>query len=328
MPYERAGDIVRLAILLQGSWGGLTLRAIQDEFSVSRRTAERMRSAVETVFGPVEAVDTGERLVHWRLHSPVVPPIVRVSLAEMVELDFTSEGLERAGLTERAATIRTLAAKLRAIWRPRSPPQSESDLETPMRAEGLAMRAGPRPRIEAGLLSRLRDAIRAARVVEFDYLSRSTGRRRRHRVRPYGVLYENRAFLVGPTEQADDVRLWRLANMSAARITGATFERDPAFDPERYAKRSFGTSQEEPVEVVLRFDANAAPDASAFLFHPGQRVAWNEDGTLTVRFEAGGIDEMCWHLFTWGKSVTVERPARLRRRLAGMCESLAAHHHG
>ena len=41
---------------------------------------------------------------------------------------------------------------------------------------------------------------------------------------------------------------------------------------------------------------------------------------------AGGIDEMCWHLFTWGESVTVEKPARLRRRLAAMCGTLAAHH--
>ena len=46
MPYDRAGDVVRLAILLQGTWGGLTLRAVQDEFSVSRRTAERMRDAI------------------------------------------------------------------------------------------------------------------------------------------------------------------------------------------------------------------------------------------------------------------------------------------
>ena len=295
---------------------------------MSRRTAERMRNAVEAVFGPLEPVETGERLLHWRLRSPVVHQLVRVSLVEMMELDSASEGLDRAGLTERAAALRTLAAKLRAIWRPRSPSESESDLEALMRVEGLAMRAGPRPRLEAGLLSRLRDAIRAGRVIECDYLSRSTGQRRRQRIRPHAVLYGNRAFLVGPTDWADDVRLWRLANISDARITGDTFERDPAFDLERYAKRSFGTFQEEPVEVVLRFDAKAAPDASAFLFHPDQTVAENEDGSLTVRFEAGGIDEMCWHLFTWGESVTVERPARLRRRLAGMCATLAAHHRG
>ena len=68
----------------------------------------------------------------------------------------------------------------------------------------------------------------------------------------------------------------------------------------------------KPVRVVLRFDAAAAPDASAFLFHPGQTVDEQDDGTVTVSFEAGGLDEMCWHLVTWGETVIVEKPARLR----------------
>ena len=35
---------------------------------------------------------------------------------------------------------------------------------------------------------------------------------------------------------------------------------------------------------------------------------------------------MCWHLVTWGTSVTVEQPVRLRRRLTEMCTRLATHH--
>ena len=49
---------------------------------------------------------------------------------------------------------------------------------------------------------------------------------------------------------------------------------------------------------------------------------------LTVRFEAGGIDEMCLHLLTWGESVTIEEPLRLRRRLSEMNARMAAHHGG
>ena len=117
-------------------------------------------------------------------------------------------------------------------------------------------------------------------------------------------------------------------NVSKTRLADETFDRDPTFDLQRYAMRSFGTFQEEPVEVALRFDAAAARDASAFLFHPDQSVEENGDGSVTVRFTTGGIDEMCWHLFTWGESVTVEKPARLRRRLAEMCEMRATHHGG
>ena len=45
-----------------------------------------------------------------------------------------------------------------------------------------------------------------------------------------------------------------------------------------------------------------------------------------MRFEAVGLDEMCWRLNTWGESVTVEKPARFRRCLTAMCAALAGHH--
>lgn len=41
---------------------------------------------------------------------------------------------------------------------------------------------------------------------------------------------------------------------------------------------------------------------------------------------AGGLQEMAWHLVRWGNAVTIVKPARLRRLLADMGASLAAHH--
>ena len=326
MRYERLKDILDLAVRLQGAHGGLTLDDIEAEFSISRRTAERRRDAVDAAFGPLETVDRDDGKRHWRLRSDALRRLVSVSAEELAELGAAATALDRAGLAERAAMLRDLAAKLQATLREESRARVESDLEMLVQAEGLAMRPGPKERLDQGLLALLREAITTRRAVEFRYFAQSTRRRSRQQVRPLGLLYGNRAFLVGWTEWAEEPRLWRLANVSEARVTDETFEREPAFDLQHYAERSFGVFQEKPVKVVLRFDAEAARDASAFLFHPDQSVEENEDGSLTVRFEAGGLDEMCWHLITWGESVTVEKPARLRRRLAAMCGALAVHH--
>jgi predicted DNA-binding transcriptional regulator YafY len=35
------------------------------------------------------------------------------------------------------------------------------------------------------------------------------------------------------------------------------------------------------------------------------------DGSLVVRFRAGGLLEMAWHLFTWGDQVEVVEPGEL-----------------
>ena len=326
MRYERLKEILDLAVRLQGARGGLTLGDIEAEFSISRRTAERRRDAVEAAFGPLEPMDRDDGKRHWRLRSDALRRLVSVSAEELAELGAAAAALDRAGLAERAAMLRDLAAKLQATLREESRARVESDLEMLVQAEGLAMRPGPRERLDQGLLALLREAITTRREVEFRYFAQSTRRRSRQQVRPLGLLYGNRAFLVGWTDWAEEPRLWRLANVGEARITGEAFERDPAFDLQRYAERSFGVFQEKPVKVVLRFDAGAARDAAVFRFHPSQSVEENEDGSLTVRFEAGGLDEMCWHLITWGESVTVEKPVRLRRRLARMCGALAAHH--
>ncbi len=325
--YERLTDIVKLAIRMQGLRGGVTLDEIQEEFGVSRPTAERMRNAVEGAFGVLELVDRDDNKRHWRLRSDALRRLVPLSAGELAELESAAETLARTGFEARAAALRELETKLRATLHADTLARIEADIEALVQAEGLAMRAGPRPRLDRDLLACLREAITTCRIVKVRYLSQSTGRRSRQRIEPYGLLYGNRAFLVGRTGwKNQNMRLWRLANMSEARLTNESFTRNPGFDLEAYARRSFGTFQEEPVDVVLRFTAEAKRDAAGFLFHPSQTLEEHADGTLTVRFTAGGIDEMCWHLVTWGESVAVEKPAHLRQRLAGKCSDLAAHH--
>ena len=131
--------------------------------------------------GPLEAVDadTGDRRIRWRLQSRALPPFIRVSPEELAGLEAAADGLDRTGLEERAGGLRELAIKLRAALRRHSTEEFDSALETLMEAEGLAMRAGPRESLEEGLLSLLRHAIKAGRVVEFGYLAQWTGRNSR-----------------------------------------------------------------------------------------------------------------------------------------------------
>ena len=326
MRYARLADIVELAVLMQGRHTGVTLDEMETRFGVSRKTAERMRDAVEMAFGPLKLAESDDNRNHWRLRSDAVRRLVPLSANELAELETAAGTLERTGFEARAAALRELDTKLRATQHTGTLERIESDIEALVQAEGLAMRPGPRQQLDRGLLACLREAIATCRIVEVRYLSQSTGRMSRQRIEPYGLLYGNRAFLVGRTDWNDAMRLWRLGNMSEPRVTGESFTRDPAFDLEAYARRSFGTFQEEPVDVVLRFTAEAKRDAATFLFHPGQTMEENADGTLTVRFTAGGLDEMCWHLVTWGESVRVEKPVHLRQRLTTMCTGLAVHH--
>ena len=328
MRHERLTQALALALELQASRRGLTLADMQERFGVSRRTAERHLQALGVAFGWVEPVDGDGRRKRWRMRAPALRHLVRVSPDELAELNAAAESLQRAGLRERAQVVRALGTKLRAMRQGRSADEAEADFEALTRAEGVAMRPGPRQQLAEGLLALLRRCVLERCVLALDYIAQGTAKRSHLRVCPHGILYGNRAFLVAPVEGAETMRLWRLGNIENPQATGEIFERDANFDLQRYAKQSFGTFQEAPANVVLRFPTKAARDARAFVFHPDQRLREHPDGVVTVSFKAGGFDELCWHLVTWGEQVTVERPARLRRRLAKMCATLAAHHGG
>ena len=129
---------------------------------------------MEDVFGPLETVNTGEARRHCRLRARSLRCLVSVSAEELAELSAAAAALDRAGLEERAVMLRRLDDKLRALLETEALSGIEPDVQALTEAEGLAMRAGPRPRLDQGLLALLREAITVARAVAFDYAPRGT----------------------------------------------------------------------------------------------------------------------------------------------------------
>jgi predicted DNA-binding transcriptional regulator YafY len=63
--------------------------------------------------------------------------------------------------------------------------------------------------------------------------------------------------------------------------------------------------------------------------HPPRRTLSDEpDGSLTVRFRAGGFLEMAHHLMTWGPSVTIVAPKALEDRMRELVAAVHAHYCG
>ena len=70
MRYEKSENLLKLALEMQGSRIGLTIADIQEKFAVARRTAERMRGALENLFPDhIEQANPGEVPKRWRIHS-------------------------------------------------------------------------------------------------------------------------------------------------------------------------------------------------------------------------------------------------------------------
>jgi predicted DNA-binding transcriptional regulator YafY len=320
MRYEKAEILVSIALDMQGSALGLSLDDIQRNYSdkpLSRRTAERLRDAAERVFPQIELANPNELPKRWRLPAGTANGLANVTAEELADLATAVTLLRRENMQAQAEGTERVISKMRALLKRPAIMRIDPDLEALTEAEGLAMQPGPKPKIDLEIVAALRQAILSSKKVRLHYLYRGSGKRGFGTVHPYGFLYGTRHYLVAWSEsgQARDFRSFALSNIERVELLDKTFTRRRSFSFKAYAERSFGVFQEEPFDVVWRFTPKAAADARQFLFHPTQVFEDQPDGSLIVRFRAGGALEMSWHLFTWGPDVEVVQPKRLKTML-------------
>ena len=325
MRYAPAERLLRLARHLAGTRMGLTLDEMASELAVGRRTAERLRDSLMAMFPQMESWDDEERVRRWRLPATALFGLVEPRPEAVAAIETAARECAGRGETERAGLLRETAATLRALMRPDALRRAEPDIAALMEAEGIAMRPGPRPAIADGVLATLRRAILGMQLVVVRYAAAGAEEPATRILCPYGILYGGRGWLVAHVDGLPEMRLWRLDRIASADLLDRGFARRD-FSLAEYAAQSFGVFQEEPIDVVLRFTPEAAEDAAGWVFHPSQSVEREGDGGLIVRFRAGGMREMCWHLFTWGTAVTIVEPEGLRRAEAAAALAAARHH--
>ncbi len=141
--------------------------------------------------------------------------------------------------------------------------------------------------------------------------------RRSLTVGPLGLLIGRRTQLVGIETGTSDAAQYRLDRVFDLEVLDEATEPPPGFDIHVYAARSFGVAQDDIEDVVLRFNAKAAPDVRNWYFHASQTRNDLPDGGVEVRLRYAGMLELAWHLFTWGPNFEIVAPERLKRIMRG-----------
>lgn len=319
MRHEKGEILLRVAMDMQSRSQGLSLQEIAERYSeapLSRRTAERLRDAVLRLFPDhhQEMIGPGG-IKRWRLRTPWLRGLYQVDPATVATLETARKLLEQNGMDDAASRLERLRGLLTSLLDQSTQRALESQVEALSLAEGVALRPGPRVRVDPEVLATLREGLKLGRVLQVEYRYRKTQILGQYQIHPYGLLYGHRHYLVGSRNPGGAARYYVLGRIERAEVTRFSSIRPAKFDLTQHAARSFGVWQEDPVQVHWRFKPEAAEDAADFIFHPSQETEWSEDGSLHVRFTAGGIKEMDWHLYTWGDAVEVIQPLALRQQV-------------
>lgn len=324
MRHEKATLVLELARRLAASAEGLSTEEMAEGLGVCRRTAERMRDAVAQVFPQMEVLQEGVSK-RFRIPRGLDGFYQSPTTDELVELSRAIDTLRDGGHRNRAATLEGLGHKVSSALKAEHRRRISPDVEALSRAELTGVRAGPQPVEDPRLLTGIRQALMGMCQVRFCYLGGSNPGSVRTLV-PYGLFFERMNYLVGAELGSDQPRNWRLDRIKDFEVLEAPGAPPESFSISDYTARSFGVFHDGVEQVKLRFTGDAAVEAQRWRFHPGQVVTAQDDGSLLVEFETGGMLELAWHLFTWRTEVEILSPARLREVMVQELQAALSRH--
>jgi proteasome accessory factor B len=315
---DRLARFYRVLRYLAAHKEGATVDAVAAFVGMSRRTVYRDLQALEGEIG-IPLWSEGGR---WGIVEGAFLPPLRLTLDEAVAF-FLAARLMAQFADRHEPDIGAAFQKLAEIL----PPVVARHLE-----RTIDVMASRPP--DARLTRHLRVLARAwaeQRVVEltYDAATYSPGRPpRRSRVHPY--LLEASAttralYLIGFDESRDAVRTFKLQRILEVSVTPDGFDPpDPRLVQESLGRAWGVITDQDEVEVVLRFDAAIAPLVTETTWHPTEQVSREPDGTIVWRARVPGTIEIRRWILSWGSQVEVVAPPELRDEVASTFRAAAA----
>ena len=301
--YSRVTDIIELIILMQSKVAGVSLNDIQEEFDVSRRTAERMRDSVLNLLSQVGEIPTDSRVKRWGFINYSMNELVSFSKDEIATLEKLKQNCDKISKKD----LSTITNKIKTLNQKKLN-SLEQEIEFILNCEGYAVKQSPNYKIDLDSISTIREAIRGSFKLSGKYNDKDKI------LSPLGLLFGEKIYLVAIEDnKGGEPFTYLLHRFQNLKLTNKKFDSN-GFDLREFAKKSFGVFQGEIYNVKLNFDATAAEDASNYNFHPSQKGKWEKDGSYTVTFKASGDKHIIWNLFKWGDTVKIIAPKELKKK--------------
>ncbi|WP_322496548.1 WYL domain-containing protein [Chloroflexus sp.] len=104
----------------------------------------------------------------------------------------------------------------------------------------------------------------------------------------------------------------KIERIRRAELTRESYQIPASFDPREYLSSAWGiwTSDHEPVDGVLRFNARVARRVQETRWHRSEQVEAQPDGTLIWRAQIAEPKEMLPWIRGWGADVEGRPPSR------------------
>lgn len=276
---------------------------------VSRRTIERDIEYLRDVFGAPIVYDRRRNGYRYTDDTFTLPGF-QLSEDEAAALMISAKLLSEFENTPMAALAQRVMVRLAQLL----PEQLYVDAS----AFSEALLFAPRARTHESKVSHevftlLQQGILKRRRLSIQYFS---GHRRADTLRqidPYCLYYGDGSwYVIGYCHTRNDVRIFALQRIKAAKLTGETFEKPADFSVRDYMRGAWRVFRgQAPVDAVLRFTPEVAHLIRERAWHPDQQLEIQDDGSVILRLSIAPTTDFVRWILSWGDRCRVLKPKRL-----------------
>jgi proteasome accessory factor B len=158
----------------------------------------------------------------------------------------------------------------------------------------------------------------AGRKVQIEHCSPQGGEQEQRTIAPYTLEPTDAGvYVIGLDDTKGEIRTFKLERLQTARVLPEQYTIPEDFDPAAYLEHSWRImSGDQPVEVILQFNSDAAPYVRERTWHASQEIESGPDGGLSLHLRIAEPLEMLPWIRSWGPQVEVLAPGWLRERVA------------
>jgi predicted DNA-binding transcriptional regulator YafY len=178
------------------------------------------------------------------------------------------------------------------------------------------------------LLAPILQAIRIKKIIQFEYISFQTNKKKVRRVVPFMLKeYRNRWYTITYDCVKDSIITYALERIENFEETPETFTKSIKFSPEKFFKNAIGitANESEPMKIIFKADNIASKYIISQPFHQSQEVLKEGKNKTTFSLEVIQSEELIRSFLSYGGEIEIVEPQELRseiiNRLKKMCDN-------
>ncbi len=157
------------------------------------------------------------------------------------------------------------------------------------------------------------DALNNRKTVTISYQKPSDDKPARRKLDPYhAVIHQGAWYILGFCHNNEEVRIFNLARMKDAELTGREFSVPEDFDPDNLLRKSFDIYMGGETQTVkIQFLQEVVPYIRERRYHQTQSIQEYEDGSIIFSAEINNLTGIIPWIFSWGPNAIILEPQEL-----------------